>query len=87
MFKVQGLSNSNQCLFRGLPSASTTVRHTRAAAAAYPLEFEVSRCRTSKFVRCFVPAQVQKWNDLPYTVFDTGMVDGFKGAVNSWLLP
>ena len=21
------------------------------------------------------------WNDLPYTVFDTGMPDGFKGAV------
>ena len=22
------------------------------------------------------------WNDLPYTVFDTGALDGFKGAVN-----
>ena len=22
------------------------------------------------------------WNDLPYTVFDTGTLDGFKGAVN-----
>ena len=27
------------------------------------------------------------WNDLPYTVFDTGTLDGFKGAVNRWLLP
>ena len=27
------------------------------------------------------------WNDLPYTVLDTGMLDGFKGAVNHWLLP
>ena len=27
------------------------------------------------------------WNDLPYTVFDTGMLNGFKGAVNRWLLP
>ena len=26
-------------------------------------------------------------NDLPYTVFDTGSLDGFKGAVNHWLLP
>ena len=26
-------------------------------------------------------------NDLPYIVFDTGMVDGFRGAVNRWLLP
>ena len=27
------------------------------------------------------------WNVLPYTVFDTGTLDGFKGAVNRWLLP
>ena len=27
------------------------------------------------------------WNDLPYTVFDTGTLDGFKDAVNRWLLP
>ena len=27
------------------------------------------------------------WNALPYTVFDTGTLDGFKGAVNHWLLP
>ena len=25
--------------------------------------------------------------DLPYTVFHTGTLDGFKGAVNRWLLP
>ena len=24
-------------------------------------------------------------NDLPYTVFDSGTLDGFKGAVNRWL--
>ena len=27
------------------------------------------------------------WNDLPYTVFDTGTLDGFKGVVNRCLLP
>ena len=26
-------------------------------------------------------------NNLPYTVFDTGMLDGLKWAVNHWLLP
>ena len=46
-----------------------------------------SCCRTSKFSRSFRPAQVLLWNDLPYTVFDTGTLDGFKGAVNRWLLP
>ena len=47
-------SNSNHCLFGELLSASIRVRHTRAAAA-HPLEFEVSRCRTSQFARCLQP--------------------------------
>ena len=42
LYKVN--SNSNHCLFSELPSASTRVLYTRAAAAAHPLEFEVSRC-------------------------------------------
>ena len=78
---------SNHCLFSELPSASVRVRHTRAAAAGYPLEFEISRCRTSKFARCFLPAQTSVWNDLLNTVFDTGALDVFKGVVNRWLLP
>ena len=41
----------------------------------------------SQFARCLVPAQVRMWNDLPYTVFDTGTLDGFNGAINHWLLP
>ena len=45
-------------------SASSRVRHTGAAAAAHSLEFEVSRCRTSKFARCFLPTQVRMWNYL-----------------------
>ena len=44
-------------------------------AAAHPLELEVSRCRTSQFARCFLPAQTRVWNDLPYTVFGTGTLD------------
>ena len=39
--------NSNHCLFNELPSTSTSVRHTRPAATAHPLEFGVSRCKTS----------------------------------------
>ena len=85
LYKVN--SNSNHSLFRDLPSASSRVRHTRAAAAAHPFEFKESRCCTSLFARSFLPAQVQMWSDLPYTVFDTGTLDGFKGAVDRWLLP
>ena len=76
LYKVN--SNLNHCLFSELPSASFRVRHTQAAAAAHPLEFEVSRCRTSQFSRCFLPAQTRVWNYLPYTVFDTGTLDGLK---------
>ena len=83
LYKVN--SNSNHRLFSELPFTSTRVRHTRAAAAAPPLEFEVSRCKTSKFARSFLSAQVRLWNDLPYTTFDTGTLDGFKSAVNSLL--
>ena len=60
---------------------------SRAAAWAHPLEFEVSRCWTSQYARCFLRAQTRVWNYLPYTVFDTGTLDEFKGAVNRWLLP
>ena len=74
LYKV--ISNSNHCLFGVLLPASTRVRHTRAVAAAHPLEFEISRCRTSQFARSFLTAQVRMWNDLPYTVFDTGTLDG-----------
>ena len=79
--------NSNHCLFSDLPSASVRVRHTLAAAAAPPLEFDVSRCRASQFARCFLPAKIRVWNDVPYTVFDSATLDGFNVAVNRWLLP
>ena len=71
-------SSINHYLFSELPSASTSVRHIWVA---HPLEFEVSRCRTSPNFAAHL------WNDLPSTVFDTGTLDGFNGAVNRWLLP
>ena len=82
LYKVN--ASSRHCLFGELPSASSRHRHSRAAAAAHPLK---SMGRTSQFSRSFLPAQVRMWNDLPYTVFDTGTLDGFKGAVNRWLVP
>ena len=41
----------------------------------------------SQFARSFLPAQNRLWHDHLYTVFDTGTLDGFKGAVNRWFLP
>ena len=51
LYKVN--SNSNHCMYSELPSASTRVRHTWAAAASHPLEFEVSRCSTSNLLGLF----------------------------------
>ena len=85
LYKVN--SNYNQCLFSELPSAFSGVRKIQAAGAAHPFECEVSRRRIFQFARCFLPAQVRMWNDLNYTVFDTGTLDGFMGAVNRWLFP
>ena len=86
LYKVN--SNSNHCLFSELPSASTRVRHTRAAEflCLNALEFEVSRCRTSKFAMFFCRLRFEC--EMTYrTVFDTGTLGGFKGAVNRGLLP
>ena len=44
----------------------------------------MSRCRMTKFARCFLPASVRMWNDLNNSVFDTGTLDGVKGPVNRW---
>ena len=82
---MQGLFELQSFLFSELPSTSARVRHTRAVAPAHPLEFQVSRCRTFQFARCFLPAQFGMWNDLPYTAVDTGTLDWFKGAVNRLL--
>ena len=57
-------SNLNHCLFSELPSASTRVWHTLAAVAAHPLEFKLSRCRTSQVSRYFRAIQVCLFNEL-----------------------
>ena len=79
-------SYMNNCLFIELPSGSVSVRHSRAAAAAHPLEFEESRCTTSQFAKVFpaCPDSCVACPDIPCTVFDTGTLDGFKGTVNCW---
>ena len=73
-------------LYRELSPACQRVRHAPAAAVAHPCELEVPRCRTSQFGRCFLPAHVRMWNDLPSCVFDYGTLSGFKGAVNLSML-
>ena len=51
--------NSNHCLFRDLPSASTGVRHLELRLQLIQWEFEVPRCSSSTFGRCFLPARFE----------------------------
>ena len=45
----------------------------------HPIKFGPSK--PQKFVRCFLPAQGRMYNNVPYTGFHTGTLDGFKGVV------
>ena len=49
-----------------------------SCAATHQFEFEISRCRTSQFSRCFLLAQTHVYNDLSYAVFDTRTLDGLR---------
>ena len=80
-------SNFNHCLFTELPSASARVRQPELRLQLMHWSLKYQGVRTSQFARSFLPAQVRLWNDLHYTVFDTGTLDGLKGAVNRWLFP
>ena len=71
--------NASHCLFSELTKLTSSL--PQAAVTAHPLEVEVSRCGMCQFVRYFLLTQVRMWNDLPYAVFATGTLDGFKGAV------
>ena len=56
--------------------------HIHARASNSPIG--VWRIKVLNVLICKV---VRMWNDLPYTEFQTGTLDGFKGAVNCWLHP
>ena len=51
--RLPGLARNKVC------SASTRVRYTQAAVAAYLIEFEVWRCKTSQIARCFLSPKVR----------------------------
>lgn len=49
--------------------------------------FEVTRCRSSQFARCFLHAQGRLQSDLCSVMFDSDTLNWFTGAVNPSLLP
>ena len=47
----------------------------------------MSKWRTSQFARYFLTVLARVWDDHPFTVFDTGTLDGFVEAVDRWFPP
>ena len=69
LYKVN--ANSNRCLFSELPSTSTRVRHPGLRPQLIHWNLKCQRVEPPNFKRRFMPAHVQMWNDLPYTVLGT----------------
>ena len=82
--KVNSISHHR--LFSELSSASTRVRQTQADDAAHPLKFQVSRCRTSKFVGCFLLHKFVCGMTLSTLCLTPEHWMGLRNPVNRWLL-
>ena len=80
-------SNSNHSLFSELPSAYTWVRHSELRPQLIHWSLKYQGVERPNLLGLTFRLMVRMWNELLYTVVDTGMLDGFKGAVNHWLLP
>ena len=83
-FKIK--SNPMHPLRGALPLPYVPARVTRAALDPHRLSFAPPRCRTSQYLRNFVPLSVSLWNDLSDPVFDGVGLAGFKSRANSFLL-
>ena len=81
-------SNSNHCLFSELPSASVRVRYIELRLQLIHYSYKYQGAERLNFQGVSRrPRLVCAWNGIPYTVIDTGTLDGFKGAADRWLLP
>lgn len=69
-----------------LPGMYIPSRVTRQSVALNSLSFEISRCSSSQFSRCFFPAICRQWNRLPDEVVTSRTMMGFKSLVNKSLL-
>ena len=69
-----------------LPGPCVPVRVTRGALVSHRYTYAPPRCRTSQYLRTFVPLSVSLWNDLADLVFDGVVLEGFKSTANASLL-
>ena len=84
LYKING--NTAHSLHSSLPLPFCAVRETRATTLLHMWAFELSRCRTFQFARCFIPNTVKLWNSLPASIFAADSLNCFKSRVNRFLL-
>ena len=69
-----------------LPVHYVPVRVTRGDLIAHRYAYAPPRCRTSQYLRTFIPLAVSLWNALVDPVFDGVGLAGFKTRSNAFLL-
>ena len=69
-----------------LPLPYVSARVTRGTLVVYRHSFAPPRCRTSQYLRTFVPLSMSLRKDLSDTVFDGVGLAGFKSRANAFLL-
>ena len=84
LFKIK--SNQIHHLSSALPLMYVPARVTRRALVAHRHSLAPPRCRTSQYLRTFVPLSVSLWNDLSEPEFDGVGLAGFKSRANAFLL-
>ena len=62
------------------------VRVTLGALVTHRYTYAPPRCRTSQYLRTFIPLSVSPWNVLANHVFDSVGLTGFKSRANASLL-
>ena len=80
------IHNDAHPLYPVLPSTYVPARYTRRAVLLHAYALNPVRCRTVQFSRCFVPREVDSWNRLDDSVFQSAGLSAFKSAINRFLL-
>ena len=84
LYKIR--CNQMHPLCGALPVPYLPVRVTLGALIAHRYTYAPPRCRTSQYLRTFIPISVSFWNDLVDPVFDGVGLAGFKSRSNAFLL-
>ena len=84
LYKI--VNDSSHPLHKFLPNFHQPARATRMAVAQNSMAFEVGRCATNQFSRCFFNVICRLWNKLPTEIVISPTLNDFKRLANRFLL-